>query len=222
MLDIRLHYGSTIRVLLGSIYILLLVGCQTAYYKTMEQLGFQKRDILAHRVEKVRDTQIEAKEQFQSALEQFSSVVNFKGGDLEALYERLNGEYQASEEKAGEVHNRIAAVENVSGALFEEWEEELNQYSDPSSRRKSKRQLAQTRAHYDKLIQAMKRAEAKIDPVLATFHDQVLYLKHNLNARAIAALQGDLNTIETDVNRLIQEMEAAINEANAFIKTLES
>jgi hypothetical protein len=218
----NIYYNSTTRSLLSGIYILLLVGCQTAYYKTMEQLGFQKRDILAHRVEKVRDAQIEAKEQFQSALEQFSSVVNFKGGDLEALYERLNGEYQASEERAEEVHNRIAAVEDVSEALFKEWEEELNQYSDPSLRRKSKRQLVQTRAHYDKLIQAMRRAEAKINPVLATFHDQVLYLKHNLNARAIAALQGDLNTIETDVNRLIQEMEAAINEANAFIKTLES
>ncbi|ADE14773.1 conserved hypothetical protein [Nitrosococcus halophilus Nc 4] len=211
-----------IRAFLASFSLLLLAGCQTTYYKTMEQFGYHKRDILADRVEGVRDAQVEAKEQFQSALEQFSSVVNFEGGDLEAVYNQLNDEFQESEAKAEAVHNHIASVENVATALFEEWEEELGQYNNPSLRRSSEQKLTQTRSHYDKLIRAMKRAEAKIEPVLATFRDQVLFLKHNLNARAIAALQGELNTIEADVNRLIQEMEAAINEANAFIKTLES
>ncbi|ABA57901.1 DUF2959 domain-containing protein [Nitrosococcus oceani] len=212
----------TLRAFLTSLFLLLLTGCQAAYYKTMEEFGYHKRDILADRVEEVRDTQIEAKEQFQSALEQFSSVVNYDGGDLEDLYEELNGEYQASQKKAEAVHDRIASVENVAGALFQEWEEELDQYDNPSLRRSSQQQLTQTRTRYDKLIRAMKRAEAKIEPVLTTFHDQVLFLKHNLNARAIASLQGELSTIETDVNRLVQEMEAAIDEANEFIKTLES
>ena len=33
-------------------------------------------------------------------------------------------------------------------------------------------------------------------PVLAAFHDQVLVLKHNLNARAIASLEGTAVTLQ--------------------------
>ena len=67
----------------------------------------------------------------------------------------------------------------------------------------------------------MKRAESKIQPVLSVFNDQVLYLKHNLNAQAIAALQGELVSLEENVDRLVREMEASIREADQFISKLQ-
>ena len=60
-----------------------------------------------------------------------------------------------------------------------------------------------------------------MDPVLSAFQDQVLYLKHNLNAQAIVSLQGELVSIETDVAGLIKEMEASIKEADTFINSIE-
>ena len=66
----------------------------------------------------------------------------------------------------------------------------------------------------------MKRASGKIHPVLSVFHDQVLYLKHNLNAQAIASLQGELVTLEHNVDQLVREMEDAIREADRFIAKL--
>lgn len=202
------------------ISIFFLVGCQTAYYKTMEKVGIHKRDIMVDRVEKARDSQEEAKEQFKSALEQFSSVLSFKGGNLEEKYNKLNDEYEESEAKASDVKSRIAAVEDVSEALFDEWEEELEQYSSESLRRNSETKLRKTRKQYVQLIGAMKRAEKKIAPVLSAFRDQVLFLKHNLNAQAIASLQSELVTVEANVASLIKEMEASIAEANVFIKTI--
>ncbi len=202
--------------------VILLAGCSSAYYGAMEKIGIHKRDILVDRVEEARDSQQETKEQFASALERFSSVVNFDGGDLEDKYNQLKSELEKSEEQAEEVRERIEAVEDVAEALFDEWQAELEQYSSASLRRSSERQLQSTRRDYQKLIGAMKRAEAKIDPVLNPLRDQVLYLKHNLNARAISSLQAELGTIEADVSRLIKEMEASINEADAFIKTLRS
>ena len=66
----------------------------------------------------------------------------------------------------------------------------------------------------------MKRAESKIEPVLSAFRDQVLFLKHNLNAQAIASLQNELTSVEADIASLIKEMEASIAEADVFIKTM--
>ena len=201
--------------------VLLLASCQAAYYATMEKLGYPKRDLLVSRVQQARDSQQEAKEQFQSALEHFSAVVHFRGGALEAKYTQLSAELDRSEARAQTVHQRIAAVENVAEALFKEWEAELAQYTNETFRRASARQLAQTRQRYTPLMSTMKRAEAKMEPVLAAFRDHVLFLKHNLNARAIASLRQEGMEVETDITGLIRAMEAAIAEADAFIKALD-
>ncbi|MGR9117378.1 MAG: DUF2959 domain-containing protein [Gammaproteobacteria bacterium] len=203
------------------LFILALSACSSVYYKGLEKIGIPKREVMVHRVEKARDTQEETKQQFKSALEQFTAVTNFRGGDLEATYNKLNAEYEASVEKAEEVNKRISDIEDVSEALFDEWENELNQYSNANLRRNSQQKLIATKAHYNQLIGAMRRAEAKIEPVLSVFRDQVLYLKHNLNAQAIASLKGQLGSVQADVSVLVAAMEKSINEANAFIKTME-
>jgi hypothetical protein len=199
----------------------LMYGCESTYYKTMESMGYHKRDIMVDRVQDARDAQEEAKEQFESALGKFSSVLGFRGGDLEEKYDQLKNEYEESAIKADAVRSRIAAVEDVADDLFAEWQEELNQYTSSSLKQSSARKLRETKNKYAQLIGAMKRAERKIDPVLSAFQDQVLYLKHNLNAQAIASLQSELASIETDVARLIKEMEASIKEADSFISSME-
>ena len=202
--------------------LLILTACATMYLEGLEKIGIPKRDVMVSRVEKARDTQEETKEQFKSALEQFTAATHFSGGDLEATYKRLNETYEASVNKAEEVRSRIKDIESVSEALFTEWKQEITQYSSASLRQSSQRKLDTTQAHYRQLIASMKQAEAKIEPILRVFRDQVMFLKHNLNARAIASLKGELGTIKSDVSALIASMEHSINEANAFISTMES
>lgn len=196
---------------------LWLFGCSSAYYGTMEQFGVYKRDILVSRVEKARDSQKDAQKSFDSALAQFASVVRYDGGALEAQYERLNNAYQRSEKAAADVDGRIKDIERVAKDLFKEWQQELDQYSAANLRADSERQLRATQREYTRLLQAMKNVQAKIPPVLRVFHDHVLYLKHNLNARAIAALDNEYRTVARDVSRLMADMETAIAEADAFI-----
>lgn len=197
-----------------------LSACSSLYYTGLEKIGIPKRDVMVHRVEKARDSQQQTKQQFKSALEQLTAVTQFKGGNLESTYNKLNGEYEASVQMAEDVNKRIGDIEDVSGALFSEWEAELNQYSNASLRQGSQQKLTATRAQYKQLITAMRQAEAKIEPVLSVFRDQVLYLKHNLNAQAIASLKGQLGSVQSDVSTLIAAMEKSINEADAFINTM--
>jgi len=199
------------------VVVVVMTGCHSVYYKTMEAFGYHKRDLLVERVEDARDAQSDAKEQFGSALEKFSSVVGYSGGELETKYKELRSELESSESKATAVRKRIGNVEEVAGALFAEWESELKQYSNDRLRRSSERKLEQTQQRYVQLIGAMKRAEEKMEPVLSAFRDQVLFLKHNLNAQAVASLQEELVSVEADVTLLIKEMEASIAEADSFI-----
>ncbi len=195
-------------------------GCQSAYYGAWEKLGVHKRDILVERVQKARDSQESAKTQFKDALEQFRSVVKVDGGDLRAKYDKLKSELDSSQARADDVSKRITSVKAVSEALFKEWQDELDQYQNPDLRQASERELQNTRGRYDQLITVMERAEAKMKPVLVAFNDQVLFLKHNLNARAIASLQGVSINLEKEINILIEDMNRSIDEANAFIKDM--
>lgn len=205
---------------LAMLALLTLTGCQSAYYATMEKIGIHKRDILADRVQDAGQAQQQAQQQFKDALEHFRAVVKVDGGDLEQRYDELSAQYDASKAAADKVSDRINAVQDVADALFAEWQDELDQYSSASLRAASARTLADTRQRYKRLLAAMRKAEARMPPVLNRFHDQVLFLKHNLNARAIGSLKGELNGIERQVNDLVAQMQKAVNESERFIKSL--
>lgn len=195
-------------------------ACQSVYYNTMEKFGKHKRDILVDRVDDARESQEEAKEQFQTALERFVDVTGFTGGDLAEQYKRFNTEYIRSEERAKAVRSRIESVEEVANDLFSEWKKELEVYSDRGLRQSSERQLRTTRNSYDELIDSMRQAESRMEPVLAAFQDRVLFLKHNLNAQAIASLDETSADLHQNIRELMKEMDRAIEEANAFIDSM--
>lgn len=201
---------------------LLLSGCQSAYYSAWEKLGVEKRDILVDRVENAKESQEDAQAQFADALEEFSALINFDGGELEDVYDELNSEFVDSQAAAQDVSDRIDKVESVAEALFSEWEDELEKYDSATLRRSSEQKLRSTRRQYGSMIKAMRKAESRMDPILTALQDNVLYLKHNLNANAIGALDGELKSIQQDVARLMSEMKAAVAESDAFIRTMKN
>ena len=200
--------------------LIAMTGCATTYYGTLEKFGVEKRDILVDRVKDARGEQAEAQETFASALEEFRALVNVDGGALEQQYDKLNTSYVRSQKQAAEVRERITAVNDVGDRLFKEWEKELNLYESPELRRRSSQQMAATQDDYKSLLAAMNRAADKMNPVLELYQDQVLFLKHNLNARAIYSLEIERAQIEEQVAALIEEMNASIAEADEFIASM--
>ncbi|WP_339066112.1 DUF2959 domain-containing protein [Teredinibacter turnerae] len=194
-----------------------LSACSSAYYGTMEKFGVYKRDIMVDRVQDARRAQDDGEEQFTSALEAFKSVHEFDGGKLEKVYNTLNDEYEDSREAAEDISERIDAIESVANAMFREWRKELGEYSSDSLRKKSELRLKQTQVRYEELIAAMHQTESRMEPVLALMLDQVLFLKHNLNAQAIQSLKTEVPKIDADVDRLLNAMQEAIAQADAFV-----
>jgi hypothetical protein len=194
-----------------------LLACQKTYYTMLEQVGVEKRELLAKRVGRAKESQQEAQEEFRDALEKFQAVTGHRGGDLEDRYDSLRSAYERSEEQADEVSERIDAVETVANDLLEEWEDELDNYEDRALRRRSAAKLQETQGEVERLLRLMHKAERSLQPVLQKLEDRVLYVKHNLNAAALAGLEEDVPDLERDVDRLVREMQASIAEADRFI-----
>jgi len=204
----------------GLISLFILTGCQSAYYSAMEKVGYHKRDIMVDRVEEARNAQQDAQQEFTSALEALSALTNFDGGELESVYKDINSKYESSESAAQDVRDNISAIEDVSDALFDEWQQELDLYTSKSLRRASEQKMKETKSSYNKMLRAMKMAEQKMAPVLNTLRDNTLYLKHNLNASAIGSLKGEFSNLERDIQYAIRQMNSAIAESDAFLKKL--
>jgi DUF2959 family protein len=196
-----------------------LAACNTVYYAAWEKLGYE-RDLLKSAVKKARGEQKDAGEQFQDALTQLKKLTNYTGGNLESAYNRFKVEYEDCEAQAGRVRSQIREADTVARDLFREWEGEIRQYENASLAADSRRKLADTRSRFEPLSRSLHAAESTMDPVLRQFHDQVLYLKHNLNAATIGSLRGKADNIQGDIQRLLEQMNRSIAEADRFIQTL--
>jgi hypothetical protein len=193
---------------------------RNVYYSAKESIGEHKRDMVVAHVEQACVELQETRNDFKDALERFKTLVNVNETTLDHKYNLLNRQYQFCCSKSAGVSSRIKAIEQISEALFKEWENELNEYTNRNLRAHSKQQLKTAKQNYARLIKAMQKAESKIQPVLSAFKDQVLYLKHNLNAQAIAALRHELIEIAVDISQLIHAMELTIAEASHFVAAL--
>ncbi len=199
---------------------LLVGGCRSAIYSTYEKFGVYKRDLLKKRVIAARDEEKEAGEQFKDALTKLRELYGNQNTPLEKTYDQLKGEFDDSNSRAEAVRKRVRDVETVAADLFREWEAEIKQISTESMRASSREQLRQTRQRYEEMHASLKRAEESMDPVLTKFRDHVLFLKHNLNAQAIASLKGEAVSIQNDIARLIEDMNRSVQRADEFIKQM--
>ncbi len=215
--------SNLLRSLLLALAVACLVGagCKTTYYAAMEKFGVEKRDLLKKRVVAARDEQKEAGEQFKDAMTRLKEMTGFDGGQLEQAYKNLKADYDDCSSKADTVRKRIRDMESVAVDLFAEWENEIAQINTPSLQSASKEQLRLTKQRYQELQTALKKAESTMGPVLTQFKDYVLALKHSLNAQAIASLKSEATSIQTDISKLIAQMNQSIAKADEFVKGLQ-
>ena len=208
---------GVLRVAAVAAVMLLATGCASVQYSALEKVGIHKRDILVDRVEDARDSQNDTRENVVSAYEELTALIGHDGGELEDKYERLSKQVERSRDSTDELDERLEAIDRVSEDLFEEWESELDLYSSQALKADQTRKLAQARSQFATLRRRMQTARDRVDPVMAVLEDNVLFLKHSLNAKALDALRGQAATLEGEVESLIRDMQAAIDEADAYI-----
>ncbi len=200
--------------------VLDLTGCKSTYYAAYEKFGVYKRDLLKKRVIEARDDQQTAQKEFKDALTRLKEITGFQGGEAEKAYRELKSQYDDCARQAETVRSRIRAVESVAKDMFAEWDQENGEIQTPTLRDSSRRELVATQQRYEELHSALVAAEQSMLPVLTQFNDYVLYLKHNLNAQAIASLQGESASIQTEISRLIEQMNQSIARADTFVQQM--
>lgn len=199
---------------------LLLTGCKSFYYDALEHTGIHKRDLLMQRIEKVRDAQTAAQKQFEATLLEYRSVVLFQSGDLNERQAQLEEDYRAAQLRARNVRYHLQGVDSVADDLFSEWKAELKGYRTAELRRAAEADYDRTRQQYQALRDQLNETEARLQPLLDLLGDQMLSLRHSLNARTISRSSDAYTQLEHDMKSLFEEMTRANDQADMFIRRL--
>ena len=211
------------RLSAGLLLAVLLAGCQTVQSALRTTLGSSStntRGVLVSRVEAARQTQVEAKAQFEVTYDLFKQLTEYRTGELEDLYDGFRDEIKECEDYAEEVGTRISGIENVSVQLFTKWGEELQEITDPSLRELSQERLEETVSRNESLVDSLRSTQDKMTPIVTAFGDHVLFLKHDLNAHAIAALNDSVKRVEKDISSLFGVMQSSIKKADVFVASM--
>lgn len=198
----------------------LLVSCQSTDPETGDKVGYPDLDPLLDRVGESRDALKTAVAQFQSAREQLSQYVGAPG-DLQATYAGTVSEYDAAVEDSVAVRSAIANVDQAADAVFEEWQVEVNVYTDARIKAVNQAKLGQTWQNYEGMLKVLRHSEAKLDPVLKALSENVTYLQDNLNVGAVASRAAKFAVIDKDLEALIRSMNTAIDSSDAFISSVQ-
>jgi chromosome segregation ATPase len=196
-------------------------GCSSMKYSFWEMFGKEKRDLLKSDLNGLVSDQNAAKQKFGTALDRVKALTHFQGGDLEAEYEKLKSAHEDAAASAKAIDSRISDIETVASDLFDEWKKEDDQMQTASLKDDSERKLAETKRRYDSMHSSMVASRKSMDPALTLLNDQVLYLKHNLNAAAVGSLGTSMADVEKSIASLQQSIEASIREAQGFIDTMQ-
>ena len=195
------------------VVVVFMTGCGGAYKAS----GQYKRDLLLNRVEKARQCHERAKNQFEVVLANYADIIDANAGDIRNEYNKLNRECKRARKISKDIYRKVKDVEDIGKPLFRNWEDELGEYNNEAIRRSSEEQLDITRRNYLKLVHSIKSTEGKTAVVLASVNDQVLFLSHNLNTKALTAFKKEVASLKLQVNGLVKHMQNAINEAEDFV-----
>jgi len=209
-----------LRLCLALVFAASFTGCTGAYYRSLEQRGMTKRDLLVRRIQHVQSAQEEAKYQFTRALESLRTIAQVEPGRLREKHAELDAQYKNGSERARDLRKRLPAVDSAAAVLFKEWEKELALYQSPALRAQSEQELAATRARYAEFIRTQEAILAQIAPVLVSFRDQVLVIKHGLNPEARSDLDNTLRSLREELSGLIRSIDDSTRAADAFIESL--
>lgn len=199
-----------------------LTGCTTMYYSFWETLGREKRDLLKSNVESAKSDQADVQEEFEDALTHIKRAYGMDGGKLEGVYKQIKSDHEDAVAKSKALSQRIEKIDSIGRDLFEEWAAEIKKISNPRYRQSSDAKLKASKQQFAGLMASLRTSEKKIPPVLKKLEDQVLFLKHNLNAMALGAFKAESQSIEKDIKALTVEMKKSIQASEDFAKTLES
>ncbi len=201
-----------------AIGVLGMLGCRTgAYYSAMDKVGYERREILADRLQDARASQLEAKEQLGRALSSLRRIDTVPVSGLEDLHADLKHQAGDTKDALNDLRSNIASVDSVARSMFSQWGDDLARINDDTVRRQSAAKMRETQQDYNQLSASLRDTEHRLANVVPALQDQVIVLETSLRAGIRPGKTATLQEVRDQVSSLIEDLQGSIDRTQHFI-----
>jgi hypothetical protein len=197
-------------------------GAQISQIFGSDPEGVKRTDALIKKAEDLVKETVSARGQISKTLDTYNAVFASDTTDVREAYRDVEGEMKKSEERREQVRTKVEEMKTEADTYFAGWTESIQQIGDADLRKRSEARMAETRAQFDGVLDAVDESREAYEPFMTSLKDQWTYLGHDLNANGIASLKPDADKLNEQGKELFKKIDAGMDKANEYIASLRS
>jgi len=201
----------------AALSLMLAIGWTTV---AAAQAGVKQAENLVKKTEASAKAITEAREQIKTTLDGYNALIEGNVEDTKKAYGNLQKEMDRSDDRAEDVGKRIDEMNVEADKYFADWTRSLDGISSPDLRARSEERMKDARSRYDQILATTGKAGDMFASFIQNLRDQVTYLGHDLNPRALASLEGDATKLNTAAESFFGKIDSAIDEATSYAASL--
>jgi ElaB/YqjD/DUF883 family membrane-anchored ribosome-binding protein len=180
----------------------------------------ERVDDLLTRVERVHVDSRIAKEKALAALERLRTMVSPEfAGDPVACYAQFVEAVEESNAQADRCRSNLGPLRDSADEVFAKWAADLETFGNLQMRQRSQARLEETRTRFQAVLAAAESAQLAYDAFNGDLRDHSLFLGHDFNAMAVAAIAPDVQALATRSEDLGKRLDACVDAAQTYVET---
>lgn len=211
------------RILTIAAAALMLAGCASAVYDSLDRRGVDAKTVLIQRVTELRADAAAAKSGMDGARTALAAIDGLEGAALARQIDRARAAGEDAALAAQGVRLSADSMKTAAGRYFAAREEELGLLkTSEANLRAAKEALARATGAYRAYVSTLDAASLRLSPALSLYDAEVTALRKSpTSAAAAAARAGERANALAAALDAGNGLVAATNEADRFLETLE-
>jgi len=212
----------------GSIGLALLVATALPSRSAGAQIfgsdpeGLKRTDDLIKKAEELVEETVSARGQLGKTLDTYNAIFADDVKDVRKAYKGVESEMKKTEKQREQVRKKLDEMKVEADAYFAGWSESVQQIESADLRKRSEARMAETRGHFDGILDSVREARGAYEPFMTSMKDQWTYLGHDLNASGISSLKPDAEKLNRQGKELFEKIDAGMKKADEYIDSLRS
>lgn len=196
----------------------LFLGVGACSSTTEQAESVQQVDDLLARIERVQAESLVSKEVAHTALAKLQALVQPEfAGDATKGFAALITDVERSKDQAAALLDSVTPMTESAETVFRRWTGDLESFGNTRLRQRSQARLEETRTRYLAVVRAAQAAQIAYDAFNADLGDHALFLGHDLNASAVAALRPEVTVLEEQIAELDRRFESCAAAAKEYV-----
>jgi len=206
---------------LGTLVLALALAASAGCASNKPGAGLVQVDQLVTSIEKVHTSSEMAQQRVTESLAALRSLVALDfGDDVVGAYAKTEIALAESTRQLGAFDEDVQEMKSMAEPVFKKWAEDLDSFTNLEMRLKSQNRLAQTRQRYDAIVLSVEPTQAAFAALHQQISDCALFLKHDLNAAACAALRPDVEALSMATDQLDEQLAKCQSAAKDYVEAV--